>query len=211
MNTFIATRDVIIGPRVHKVGIDVAIVLGALHGATDDGFMNITDERLMSSANVIMKSFTNIYDINHNTDLAPAIGRYPEDVYSGTDFNEGNPWFLATLAYSEYCSRLRVAFERTGHVAVTALNQNFLNYVLQGQINVHAGDSIDRGSYAFTQVLASLTQTSDQFLRTVLAHKADDGSMSEQFSRHNGYMLSAPNLSWSHAAFLTSKYWRDQK
>ena len=40
----------------------------------------------------------------------------------------------------------------------------------------------------------------DSFLKTVLAHRGSDGSLSEQF-RLNGYQVGAINLTWSHVAF----------
>jgi hypothetical protein len=47
--------------------------------------------------------------------LGVALGRYPEDIYTGTGFGEANPWFLSTLAAAEFLCRLSTepAFARS--------------------------------------------------------------------------------------------------
>ena len=55
----------------------------------------------------LTSSFQMAYKLNHNKGTAIAIGRYPEDRYDGYGTNgTGNPWFLATLAVSEYYCNL---------------------------------------------------------------------------------------------------------
>jgi len=49
----------------------------------------------------------------------------------------------------------------------------------------------------------------DQYMERVRFHVARDGHMSEQMDRHSGYMLSAADLTWSYAAFLTAVAARD--
>jgi glucoamylase len=44
----------------------------------------------------------------------------------------------------------------------------------------------------------------DRYMRRARFHAARDGHMSEQMSRDNGYMLSAADLTWSYAAFITA-------
>lgn len=44
----------------------------------------------------------------------------------------------------------------------------------------------------------------DRYMRRVRYHVDGDGRMDEQISRENGYMLSAHDLTWSYAAFLTA-------
>lgn len=82
--------------------LDVAVVLGVLHGHTDDGFFDYRDARVQSTLRKLILAFQNLYAINRNDNLpAVVIGRYPEDRYAGSNFNGGNPWVLATLAVAE--------------------------------------------------------------------------------------------------------------
>ena len=83
-------------------GLDTAVVLGALHGDAGDGFMSVSDSRVQSTLQKLSESFASIYSINRRTGSpGVAMGRYPEDRYSGTNVNLGNPWVLTTLATAE--------------------------------------------------------------------------------------------------------------
>ncbi len=42
----------------------------------------------------------------------------------------------------------------------------------------------------------------DIFLKRIQAHSNPDGSLSEQFDRHHGFMTSAKDLTWSHVEFI---------
>jgi glucoamylase len=59
------------------------------------------------------------------------------------------------------------------------------------------------------QDLRRLIYEGDLFLARVLHHRNADGSLSEQVNRSSGVMQGAPNLTWSHASFLTAKMQRD--
>jgi glucoamylase len=49
------------------------------------------------------QTFKELYAINQREGVPGiAIGRYPEDVYSGNGFSGGNPWILTTLAVAEW-------------------------------------------------------------------------------------------------------------
>jgi glucoamylase len=50
---------------------------------------------------------------------------------------------------------------------------------------------------------ADLTRQGDAYLATVQAYTPDSGGLSEQFDRSTGVQTSAPQLAWSHAAFIT--------
>jgi len=193
---------------VKKSGLDVAVVLGVLHGETYDGFLSPSNDMVLSTAFNIISAFEAIYPINHGSKVGPAIGRYPEDVYNGTGTSEGSPWFLATLAYAELCNRVRVEYTHVGAIKVSILNKPFLDMALQGHGTVQPGTTISKGDPLFAGIISGLGQLGDQFFRTVLLHRAADGSLSEQFNRHTGYEQGAPNLSWSHASFITGAMWR---
>jgi glucoamylase len=82
--------------------LDVSVLLGVLHGEQDN-FFKPSDPKVIKTFEKLTDVFAKIYPINRSTqDMAPGIGRYPEDIYAGTNFNGGNPWVLATLAAAEY-------------------------------------------------------------------------------------------------------------
>ncbi len=148
--------------------LDSAVILGVLHGHTDDGFLNYSDPKILATAEKIRESFENIYAVNSNKNLGTAIGRYPEDTYNGYSVDSrGNPWFLSTLAYAELFAR----------AAVETGNQKFLS-------------------------------TADSYFARVFFHRGAGGSLSEQFNRDSGFMQGAPNLTWSHASFITAAFAR---
>lgn len=74
--------------------LDTAVLLGAIHGDTGDGFMAPYDDRILASLQKLREAFHSVYDINRNgpSDLGDAFGRYPEDTYDGYGTRgRGNP------------------------------------------------------------------------------------------------------------------------
>lgn len=69
--------------------------------------------------------------------------------------------------------------------------------------------STKTGNYSITSTTySSLTNAvkayADGFMTVVEQYTPSNGSMSEQFSRDNGTPLSARDLTWSYAAFMTA-------
>jgi glucoamylase len=85
--------------------LDVAVILGVLHGRIPgQNFFSVSSPMVQKTFLKLTEVFAELYPVNHRgLPMAAALGRYPEDVYAGTDFNGGNPWVLATLAGAEYC------------------------------------------------------------------------------------------------------------
>ncbi len=87
----------------YKGGLDASIVLGVLHGNTQDGFLSASDSRVVATVQKLEDTFQQIYPINRNGLPALIIGRYPEDRYDGVQTGaEGNGWVLLTAALAEY-------------------------------------------------------------------------------------------------------------
>ncbi len=86
--------------------LDISVILGVLHGSYDD-FFKASKPQVIKTFEKLNRVFQNLYSINQTkSQFAPALGRYPEDIYAGTNFNGGNPWVLATLAAAEYCYKV---------------------------------------------------------------------------------------------------------
>jgi glucoamylase len=196
--------------------LDTAVILGVLHGETPSRpFFSPTDERVLATATKIHDAFAAMYGINqpaNSTDgdgqaMEAAIGRYPEDVYSGAAYNEGNPWFLATAAFAELAYRVRDLLTAAGSVAVTAKNRPYLLAALAAGgsgANIAVGEAVSAGDPRFAAITAGLKVEGDRYLRRIRRHAAADGSLSEQFKGSSGYMSGAVDLTWSYAALVTA-------
>lgn len=127
------------GVNYKTSNLDVATVLGVLHGTARDGFYDYSDQRVANNLSAIIKTFSGKYEIN-NTNSIPgyAIGRYPEDQYDGDNFQGGNPWVLATLAVAE------TYYELAARVAQSPGFQNYASQFMQAgdafvaRVQVHA-------------------------------------------------------------------------
>ena len=91
----------------HKTSdLDIAVILAAIQ--TFDGHFQVPIGPSLNTLKALMRSFGEIYAINSNPAvkrgpvLGTAMGRYPQDIYDGTGFGGGNPWFLSTLAAAEF-------------------------------------------------------------------------------------------------------------
>jgi glucoamylase len=124
-----------------------------------------------------------------------AVGRYPEDVYYS-----GNPWYLNTLAASEILYDALYVWRKQKFITVTAVSQPFFHDHLP---SLKIG-TYDAESPTYITILASISAYADGFMEIVARYAARNGSLSEQFDKQDGTPLSAHDLTWSYAAFLTA-------
>jgi glucoamylase len=189
-------------------GLDAAVILGALHAGVPGRSFSVTDDCLLATAARLRQVFAGLYPINDPRRGAPgvAIGRYPEDRYNGyTVTAQGNPWFLATNAFAEYCYRVAGALEARGEIRLTEPNLAFFAALLPDRegAGLSVGGNLRRGDALFGAILTTLCREGDDFLRRTLAHAGDD-SLTEQFDRTTGLMTAAPDLTWSYASLITA-------
>src|SRR4029079_17803772 len=119
-NKFIkSTIDRVGGVDYKDSNLDIAVILALLHGDRHDGFFAWDDPIVLSTMNKLIAVFKEIYTINYLKD-APgiAIGRYPEDRYSGVEKIQGNPWVLATYAIAEASFRIANRYNETGRATL---------------------------------------------------------------------------------------------
>jgi glucoamylase len=227
-----ATLDRNDGIDYKSSGLDIAVVLAVLHAdsrgigqgydlrsrSREPAAYTVHDPRVLATAQKIDEAFHHIYRINSRTtdgeglQLGTAIGRYPEDRYSGVSTSsQGNPWFLATTAMAELCYRVANAIERDHFVKVTAASARFFNPIPAISLlgGVQSGETLRQGRDArFSALVRGLREKGDAYMRRVRLHADPRGPLSEQFNRDSGYMQSAEELTWSHAALLTSAWAR---
>lgn len=188
--------------------LDVAVVLGVLHGSLNDGFFSVADDRVLASAQKIEQVFAEKYEINRDSALGTAIGRYPEDVYDGylVGKNTGNPWVLSTAGFAEYYFRLERTYAESKKIVITPVNLPFFVSLLGPRVPLHPGETLFKGNPLFGLILKELPKKGDSFLKRIQAHTPPDGGLSEQMNRLTGFMQGAYDLSWSYGSFLTA-FW----
>ena len=122
------------------------------------------------------------------------MGRYPEDSYQG-----GNPWYLNTLAAAEQLYDALYTWNKEGSITVTSTSLAFFQ---DFDSSVTAG-TYTSSSSTYTTLYNAVKTYADGYVNVVATYAQSNGSLSEQFSRSDGDPLSAYDLTWSYAAFLT--------
>ena len=170
-----------------------------LEAPWDAELLQPSSPKVLASLKVLVRACKKIYRLNRKANSTDGVhlGRYPEDVYRG-----GNPWYLATFAAAEVLY-LAVAQWRThGFVAIEDTSRPFFAALLPAMKRgiYHADDDGD----TFHNITSAITKYADSFLLKAFEHIPRSGDLSEQYSRRDGSPLSAKNLTWSYAAFLSA-------
>lgn len=111
-----------------------------------------------------------------------------------------NRWYLNTLAAAEQLYDALYVWQQTGVIEVTWTSTTFF-----GDLYSNAGPgTYERGSEEYEGIYNAVFAYADGFFDVVARYAQENGSMAEQFNRDNGTPLSARDLTWSYAAFLTA-------
>lgn len=207
LSHFVDRGRQIVVPTVGRVegpdkpaGLDVSVILAPLYFG-EFGSWSIANSYILATALRIEETFRILYPINSNyPDMAPGIGRYPEDVYDGNGFSGGHPWFLATFAMGEMYCRLAGKYAQEGRLRLDPVNVTFFkaqNPRLFGRPGV-----LEARHAEFGQTLANLQAKGESFLRRSMFHAGADRRYAEQFDRSTGFRRGARDLTWSYAAAL---------
>ncbi len=195
----------------YKGGLDIATILAVFHSGTKTGEFSVTDDRIIATASRLEAAFASLYQINaadRFADAGVAIGRYPEDVYSGgSDSTVAHPWVLATAALAEYHYRLARAIRSVDQVEVNHANVDLFRAAVGpqvGSLKLEPGAVIAQDSEEMKALSQALRKKGDGFMQRIRFHQNPDGSLSEQFHRDTGYMRAARELTWSYASFITA-------
>lgn len=142
-------------------------------------------------------SFRSVYTINSGIaeGTAVAVGRYAEDSY----YN-GNPWYLCTLAAAEQLYDALIVWKSQGYIEVTSTSLGFFQ---DFDSSVTAG-TYESSSATYTTLFDAVTTYAEGYMNVVATYAPSNGSLSEQFDKSTGTPLSAYDLTWSYAAFLSA-------
>ncbi|RHZ44433.1 glycoside hydrolase family 15 protein [Aspergillus thermomutatus] len=185
-----------------RSGIDANSVLASIHtfdpaAGCDDTTFQPCSARALSNHKIYVDSFRSIYGVNsgRSAGKAAATGRYAEDSYQG-----GNPWYLTTLAAAELLYDALYQWDKQGAIEVTDVSLPFFKDLAS---NVTAG-SYSKGSAGYASLTGAVKTYADGFISVVQQYTPSNGGLAEQFGRDSGEPVSAADLTWSYAAFLTA-------
>ena len=195
--------------------LDIAVILGVIHGYNNDGVYGYTNDQVLSTALRISTVFLGVYPIaNTHTDstgltLGIPIGRYPEDVYNGTgtQTNGGNPWYLCTAAMAEYMYRTSIEFGNAGQIEVSNISKPFFDYFAP-EAGLQVGQTYSSTGSKYNQAISSLNGWGDAFMRTIKYYTPENGHLAEEINRNTGAPQGAADLTWSYASVLTAAFAR---
>ena len=195
-----------INTNTQRSGIDANTVLGAISvfdvdAACDNPSIQPCHSRALSNFKAFVDTFRNssLYPINAgiNSTSGVALGRYAEDVY----YN-GNPWYLITLCAAEFLYDAVAQWDKQRFITVDSTSLAFFQDLYpeakaQTYKRCHKTDP-------YRQILNAATAYADSFVAVAQRYTPANGSLSEQFNKNPpGEPLSAYDLTWSYAAFVT--------
>jgi glucoamylase len=180
------------------------VVLGLIQSGLNDGFLGFTNDHVSSTYEVLRAAFLPLYSINSAQGYGPSFGRYPEDQYDGYETGSvGNPWVLTTVGAAELLYDTSIELMGlTQNLVVTSNNITLFSRILGSTLTVN--QNLAPHSAQIVSLAQGLFNEADLLMSNVLYHRNPDGSLSEEINRDSGYMQGAPNLSWSHSAFITA-------
>ncbi|ODV62674.1 glycoside hydrolase family 15 protein [Ascoidea rubescens DSM 1968] len=206
----------------HRSGLDSAIIIASILTHDFDLDVNhlipfdINDPLILGTLYALISDMKYRYAINHNLislNLGVGIGRYPEDIYDGTGFAEGNPWFLSTSYAAELFYKIVYSFFNNAEdLRINPANFKFYkeNIINFNQESIENDIILPFKSSAFNATVSNLLSYADSFLDVVHSHVSDEGSISEQFDRYSGYMKGASDLTWSYGSLWNAFRWREK-
>lgn len=199
--------------------LDAAVPLGVIHGYANDSIYSYTNDQVQSTMVRFVTSFINEYPLANRTQTDPAsgltlgvpIGRYPEDVYTGTGTEKhgGNPWYLTTAAVAQYMYATAAEFTMAENITATNTSLSFFNYFVP-DLEIKVGETYVIDSQPFSKIIDSLVGWGDAFMRTIKYYTPSDGSLAEEYNRNSGTPQGCVDLTWSYASIITAAIQRSK-
>ena len=191
---------------VTRNGADANTLLGSISifdidATCDDESLQPCNSKILASHKVLVDSFRTIYDINKDRPVgqAAAIGRYSEDVY----YN-GNPWYLTTLSAAEVLYDAVAQWKTQQQLTVDDISYAFFEDLYPSVVKgTYEAGYTNSSNSSFAEICSAVTNYADGFVSVAQQHIPANGSLSEQFGRSDGLPLSAYDLTWSYASFVT--------
>ncbi|KAF1831222.1 glucoamylase/glucan 1,4-alpha-glucosidase-like protein [Decorospora gaudefroyi] len=199
-----------------RTGKDANSVLSSIHtfdpaAACTDATFQPCSSRALANLKEVTDSFRSIYGINNGIPQgqAVAVGRYAEDVYFG-----GNPWYLTTLAVAEQLYDAIYQWDQQGSITIDSVSLPFFQDLLPSittgtytptqSLICPSNDTHTTESPSYATIIDAVRTYADGYIAVVQKYTPTTGALAEQYNRDTGTPLSARDLTWSYAAFLTA-------
>lgn len=189
-----------------RTGKDANSLISSIHtfdpeSPCSDSTFQPCSSKALANHKAVVDSFRSIYTVNKDrrgigSGRAAAVGRYSEDVY----YN-GNPWYLTTSAAAEQLYAAVYQWKKIGSITVDKVSLPFFRDLIP---NIAEGTYKKGSSDQFDTIVKAVYVYAEGFLSVVQKYTPTDGSLREQFDRNNGSPLSAIDLTWSYAAFVSA-------
>ncbi|KFY19519.1 hypothetical protein V491_04391 [Pseudogymnoascus sp. VKM F-3775] len=185
-----------------RTGKDANSILTSIHNfdpaaGCDASTFQPCSDRALANHKAVTDSFRSIYSINSGIaqGVAVAVGRYAEDTYYG-----GNPWYLNTFAAAEQLYDAVYQWKRLGSLTITSVSLSFFKDIYpSAAVGTYASSTT-----TFTSIVSAVTTYADGYMSKAQQYTPSSGALAEQYSRSTGAPLSAADLTWSYAAFLSA-------
>lgn len=210
-----------------RSGLDAAIFIGSIYGLdfnwkdTNDTAYPPYSDQVIQTLGAMVSDMKERFPINtrrilqfkamgwNGDTVGVGIGRYPEDVYNGAGTSLGNPWFICTASvaqtlyiFADYLASQPNDFKLRFPDPVKKFYSTFMDYLVDDWNK--PGFELSRTNCLYDVLVKDIIAYGDSFLDVIREHQAKDGSMDEQFSRYDGWMTGAKNLTWSYGAFWSA-------
>lgn len=195
---YLVSRLGVTGSKLDK-SLDFATILAVLHAGRPTGPHSVMDPRVQATLARLEDLFEAEFPINRHrpASQAPALGRYPGDVYYG-----GGPFYFCILGAAEFHYALAKALLTSDAPVPPGCGPFFQRTLAKLGEDADGFDLLLPG--ARRRLAAALVRRGDMSFATVRAHTPPSGELSEQFDRDTGAQTSARNLTWSYASFITA-------
>ncbi|KAJ3163314.1 glycoside hydrolase 15 protein [Geranomyces variabilis] len=197
--------------------LDAATLLAVLHTRREYGLFSPHSPEIQFTFLRLLDAFEPLYAINSEKfdpvgdPLAPALGRYAEDVYDGYGESTGNPWVLLTAAAAEYIYASITQWLKDGEIEIAPSSARFINRITGNRDDAPVRAlTIPQHDPTFHALVSNATRFADSFLNRVRRHAPPDGRLSEQMNRDTGFMQGAIDLTWSYASIVTANWAREE-
>ncbi|KAG9230132.1 1, 4-alpha-D-glucan glucohydrolase [Amylocarpus encephaloides] len=192
-----------INDNAGRTGIDGNSILGPIsvfdiNAYCDSLTFQPCNSKSLANFKVLIDTMRATYSINKGIPVGQgvAVGRYSEDTYYG-----GNPWYLITTAAAEFLYDA-VAQWRARHVLYVDETSLAFFKELYPDVVVRQYNSGNYNS-PFEKMMRAVLAYADSFVAVAQKYTLEDGALAEQYNRDTGVPLSARDLTWSYAAFVT--------
>lgn len=157
------------------------------------------NSKVLATFKKLVDSFRKEYPINKGAEPGQgvAIGRYREDVYYG-----GQPWYLLTFGAAELLYDAIAQWEYQKFIQIDATSLPFCKEIYPVcSIGTYPAKGDKDGHFA--KMVRAVRDYADSFIQVARKYTPEDGSLSEQYSGDDGKPMSAKDLTWSYASFVT--------